>query len=109
MWTATFDRYAGQLPIVQVGGRQASLRTSWGGINEDAAMEMVIRHLAEQGIASVAYLAGDELSFESAELFATFHTHLRTYGLVTDPEWNRFGERSVQRAARAAGSRGVRG
>ena len=95
--TATFDRYAGQLPIVQVGGRQASLRTSLVGINEDAAMEMVIRHLAEQGIASVAYLAGDELSFESAELFATFHTHLRTYGLATDPEWNRFGERSVQR------------
>ena len=53
--------------------------------------------LAEQGIASAAYMAGNELSFESAELFATFHTHMRTYGLATSENWNQFGERTVQR------------
>ncbi|HAH53127.1 LacI family DNA-binding transcriptional regulator [Bifidobacterium sp. UBA6881] len=91
------DRHAEALPIVQIGGRQTSFRTSLVGINEDAAMEMVIRHLAEQRIASAAYMAGNELSFESAELFSMFHTHLRTYGLRTEQDWNQFGERSVQR------------
>lgn len=42
-------------------------------------------------------MAGNELSFESAELFATFHTHMRTYGLATSENWNQFGERTVQR------------
>ena len=60
-------------------------------------MEAIVKHLAEQGIASAAYMAGNELSFESAELFATFHTHMRTYGLATSENWNQFGERTVQR------------
>ena len=79
----TLNQYANTLPIVQ--------------ICENAAMEAIVKHLAEQGIASAAYMAGNELSFESAELFATFHTHMRTYGLATSENWNQFGERTVQR------------
>ena len=60
-------------------------------------MEIVIRHLAERGIASVAYMAGKEISFESAELFAMFHTQMRAHHLATETEWNKFGDRSVQR------------
>lgn len=66
-------------------------------IDENAAMEIVIRHLAERGIASVAYMAGKEISFESAELFAMFHTQVRAHHLNTEAEWNKFGDRSVQR------------
>ena len=62
-----------------------------------AGADLAGTHLAEQGIASAAYMAGNELSFESAELFATFHTHMRTYGLATSENWNQFGERTVQR------------
>ena len=71
--------------------------TSMVGIDEDAAMEMTIGHLADQGIESVAYMAGKEISFESAELFAMFHTQVRAHHLKTQADWNRFGERSVQR------------
>jgi LacI family transcriptional regulator len=95
--TEVLERYAGTLPIVQVGGRQRSFHTSMVGLDENAAMEMVIGHLADQGIESVAYMAGKEISFESAELFAMFHTQVRAHHLRTQPDWNRFGERSVQR------------
>lgn len=93
----TLNQYANTLPIVQICGRQTAPRVSVVGIDENATMEAIVKHLAEQGIASAAYMAGNELSFESAELFATFHTHMRTYGLATSENWNQFGERTVQR------------
>ena len=92
-----FDRYADAIPIVQVGGRQRSFRTSMVSIDENTAMTAIVTHLAEQGVASVAYLAGEEVSFESAELFAMFHTQVRAAGLRTLSEWNRFGESTVRR------------
>ena len=45
----------------------------------------------------MAYMAGKEISFESAELFAMFHTQVRAHHLNTEAEWNKFGDRSVQR------------
>lgn len=92
-----FDRYADTIPIVQVGGHQRSFRTNMVSIDENTAMESIIRHLASQGVASVAYLAGKEVSFESAELFTMFHTQMRAHHLATETEWNKFGDRSVQR------------
>ena len=92
-----FDRYADTIPIVQVGGHQRSFRTNMVSIDENTAMESIIRHLASQGVASVAYLAGKEVSFESAELFTMFHTQVRTAGLHTVSAWNRFGDSTVQR------------
>ncbi|MBW3093481.1 LacI family DNA-binding transcriptional regulator [Bifidobacterium sp. 82T10] len=94
---ATLERYARQIPIVQVGGRQRSFRTSMVSIDDNAAMEMSVRHLAESGVRSVAYLANHDMSFESAELFAMFHTQVRSYALYTDRAWNQFGEKTVQR------------
>ena len=61
--SAELEHYASTLPIVQVGGRQCSFRTSMVSVDENAAMEIVIGHLAERGIASVAYMAGKEISF----------------------------------------------
>lgn len=91
------EEYAPTLPIVQVGGRQRSFRTSMVSIDENAAMEQAIGHLRAQGAHSIAYLAGKEISFESAELFAMFHTQIRAFRLRTYADWNRFGERTVQR------------
>ena len=71
-------------------------------VDENAAMEIVIGHLAERGIASVAYMAGKEISFESAELFTMFHTQMRAHHLATETEWNKFGDRSVQRGFNCA-------
>ena len=93
----TLDRTTMTTPIVQVGGRQRSFRTSMVGIDENAAMESIVAHLAEQGVRSAAYLAGKEVSFESAEMFAMFHTQMRTHRLVTDTSWNRFGDSTVER------------
>ena len=93
----TLDRTTMTTPIVQVGGRQRSFRTSMVGIDENAAMESIVAHLAEQGVRSAAYLAGKEVSFESAEMFAMFHTQMRTHRLVTDTSWNQFGDSTVER------------
>ena len=93
----TLDRTTMTTPIVQVGGRQRSFRTSMVGIDENAAMESIVAHLAEQGVRSAAYLAGKEVSFESAEMFAMFHTQMRTHRLVTDTSWNRLGDSTVER------------
>ena len=93
----TLDRTTMTPPIVQGGGRQRSFRTSMVGIDENAAMESIVAHLAEQGVRSAAYLAGKEVSFESAEMFAMFHTQMRTHRLVTDTSWNRFGDSTVER------------
>ncbi|MCH9276058.1 LacI family transcriptional regulator [Bifidobacterium amazonense] len=97
---ATLERQ--QIPIVQVGGRQRSFRTSMVSIDDNAAMEMSVRHLAESGVRSVAYLANRDMSFESAELFAMFHTQVRSYSLHTDRAWNQFGEKTVQRGFHCA-------
>lgn len=99
---APLERFAQQTPIVQVGGRQRSFRTSMVSIDENAAMEMTVRHLVSSGVRSVAYLAGKEVSFESAELFAMFHTQMRSYSLATANDWNQFGERTVQRGFHCA-------
>lgn len=98
----TLERYAHQIPIVQVGGRQHSFQTSMVSIDDNAALGMAMRHLAEAGAKSVAYLAGKEVSFESAELFAMFHTQVRSYAMLTRSTWNQFGERSVQRGFHCA-------
>ncbi|KAB7790597.1 LacI family DNA-binding transcriptional regulator [Bifidobacterium leontopitheci] len=98
--TQPLERFSPHTPIVQVGGRQRSFRTSMVGIDENAAMEMIVEHLARQGVRSAAYFAGKEVSFESAEMFAMFHTQMRAHRLVTDTAWNRFGEVSVERGYR---------
>ncbi|KAB8288353.1 LacI family transcriptional regulator [Bifidobacterium ramosum] len=100
--TDTLERFARHTPIVQVGGRQSSFRTSMVSIDENAAMEASVRHLAESGARSVAYLAGKDVSFESAELFAMFHTQVRSRTLFTRNEWSQFGERTVQRGFHCA-------
>ena len=66
-------------------------------IDENAAMELIMRHLTERGAHAVAYMASKEISFESAELFTMFHTQVRSYRLTTHTDWNQFGERTVQR------------
>lgn len=98
----TLERFAEDVPIVQVGGRRRSFHSSMVSIDENAAMQMAIGHLAERGARSIAYLAGKEISFESAELFALFHTQLRSFGLTTHTSWNQFGNRSVQRGYQCA-------
>lgn len=95
--TDTLDHYAGTMPIVQIGGHQQSFRTSMVSIDENAAMELIMRHLTERGAHAVAYMASKEISFESAELFTMFHTQVRSYRLTTHTDWNQFGERTVQR------------
>lgn len=98
----TLERFAQDIPIVQVGGRRRSFHSSMVSVDENAAMQMSIGHLAERGAASVAYLAGKEISFESAELFALFHTQMRSFGLTTHTDWNQFGDRTVQRGYQCA-------
>ncbi|MBQ1512873.1 LacI family DNA-binding transcriptional regulator [Bifidobacterium merycicum] len=95
--TETLDRHADSLPIVQIGGHQQSFKTSMVSIDESASMELIMRHLVERGSHAVAYMAGKEVSFESAELFTMFHTQVRSYRLVSHTDWNQFGERTVQR------------
>lgn len=93
----TLDHYADTMSIVQIGGHQQSFRTSLVSIDENAAMELIMRHLTERGAHAVAYMASKEISFESAGLFTMFHTQVRSYRLVTYTDWNQFGERTVQR------------
>lgn len=79
--TETLDRHADSLPIVQIGGHQQSFKTSMVSIDESASMELIMRHLVERGSHAVAYMAGKEVSFESAELFTMFHTRYARTGL----------------------------
>ena len=44
----TLNQYANTLPIVQICGRQTAPRVSVVGIDENAAMEAIVKHLAEQ-------------------------------------------------------------
>lgn len=99
---ASLERLAERIPIVQVGGQQSSYRTFMIAIDDTAAMETTMRHLADADVRSVAYLAGDRISFDSAELFAMFHTQIRAFGMFTKSSWNQFGDRTVQRGFRCA-------
>ena len=61
-------------------------RVSVVGIDENAAMEAIVKHLAEQGIASAAYMAGNELSSNRRNCSPHSTMHMRTYGLATESE-----------------------
>lgn len=90
------------MPVVQIGGRQRTLRSSMVTVDENSAMALIMDHLAQLGVRSAAYLAGEKVSFESAELFAMFHTQLRLHQLTTDMDWNQFGPATVQRGFQCA-------
>ena len=70
----TLNQYANTLPIVQICGRQTAPRVSVVGIDENAAMEAIVKHLAEQGIVAPvgparvgrlpAIIDGDDLIIE---------------------------------------------
>lgn len=99
--TDVFDRHAGQLPIVQIGEGRRSVHTSSVTIDQALSMEQVISHLATLNVKSVAYLAGEQFSFESAEMLSMLHTQLRAFGLTTQPSWNQFGPATVERGFNA--------
>ncbi|MBW3094730.1 LacI family DNA-binding transcriptional regulator, partial [Bifidobacterium sp. 64T4] len=86
--SATMDRYADFLPVVQIGGHQQSLKASVVSIDESAAMAIIIKHLAERGAHAVAYMASKEVNFESAEMFTMFRTQARAYHLTSYTDWN---------------------
>lgn len=95
--THILERHTPNLPIVQIGRAHRSPNISTVAIDELLSMEQIIAHLSSLGTSSVAYLAGEQFSFEAAEMLTMLHTQLRSFGLDTRPEWNRFGECTMQR------------
>ncbi|MBT1166383.1 LacI family DNA-binding transcriptional regulator [Bifidobacterium simiarum] len=92
------ERYARRIPIVQIGGTQRLFRTSMIGMDSIASMAETLRHLADSGARSAAFinegphtvgdLANGGGAFDAIALSAAFTAQAGNFGIFTRPEWN---------------------
>ncbi|PLS31454.1 LacI family transcriptional regulator [Bifidobacterium margollesii] len=92
------ERHAQRIPIVQIGGAQRLFCTSMIGVDSAASMTATLRHLADSGARSAAFIddghrAGAYLTngggaFDAGALSAAFTAQTSDFGIFTRPEWN---------------------
>lgn len=91
------EQYVKNVPIVQVYGHSSSFHINWVGVDETAAMQLVISHLAEYNATSMAYFSESVDSNSAADLFITFQSSTNLLNILTQPNWTTFGENTVRR------------
>ncbi|KAB7790141.1 LacI family DNA-binding transcriptional regulator [Bifidobacterium leontopitheci] len=106
------DDYVGDVPLVQISGHSLSLHTNWVGVDESAAMKLVLSHLAAHNSTSVAFLSRAVDSSDAAQLLGTFQNSVSMMTMMTEPGWTTFGDGTAERGYRDAmelfGRRGPR-
>jgi LacI family transcriptional regulator, galactose operon repressor len=88
-WAAT------QLPLVQVDRYVTGVDSDWVGVDDDAALDQVMTHLAGRGVTSAAFVSS-RLTNSSTELRVTgFRRHAERLGIAVTEDRVLFGEYSI--------------
>ncbi len=92
---------AGELPLVQVDRHVSGVTSDWVGVDDDAALRLVVDHLADRGVQSAA-LVSSTLTNSSTELRgAGFLAHTARRGLAVAAVL--LGDYSIEWGRQAAG------
>ena len=95
-------RAAAELPLVQVDRYVTGVDSDWVGVDDDAALSLVMDHLAGRGVRSAAFVSS-RLTNSSTELrVAGFHRHAERLGIAVDPGHVLLGEYSIDWGREAA-------
>ncbi len=87
---------AGELPLVQVDRYVTGVESDWVGVDDDAALRLVLEHLAERGVRTAAFVSS-ELTSSSTELrVAGFEEHSARLGIGLAPGGMLLGEYSIE-------------
>jgi LacI family transcriptional regulator len=82
--------------------------TDWVGIDDDAAMSLVLNYLKEHGARSAAFVTSEFTNSSTHDRLNGFERHARALGIETRPEWIVLGDFSVA-SGRSAGYRLLQG
>jgi LacI family transcriptional regulator len=87
---------AGELPLVQVDRYVTGVESDWVGVDDDAALRLLLEHLAERDVRSAAFVSS-ELTSSSTELrVAGFQEHSVRLGIGLAPGGMLLGEYSIE-------------
>lgn len=96
----SIDDYVNEVPLVQLSGHSLSFHVNWVGVDESAAMKLVLAHLAAHNATSVAFLSRAVDSSDAAQSLGTFQNSVSMMGLMTEPSWTTFGDGTAERGYR---------
>jgi LacI family transcriptional regulator len=100
--TPAVRRAAAELPLVQVDRYVSAVDTDWVGVDDDAALDLVMTHLAGRGVRSAAFVSS-QLTNSSTELRgAGFHRHAERLGITVATGDVLLGEYSIEWGRKAA-------
>jgi LacI family transcriptional regulator len=101
MSTPAVQWAAAELPLVQVDRYVTGVDSHWVGVDDDAALDLIMTHLAGRGVRSAAFVSS-QLTNSSTELrVAGFHRHAERLGVAVGPVL--LGEYSIDWGRAAAG------
>lgn len=87
---------AGELPLVQVDRYVTGVESDWVGVDDDAALRLVVEHLHTRGVRTAAFISS-ELTSSSTELrVAGFQEHTARLGIGLVPGGMLLGEYSIE-------------
>jgi LacI family transcriptional regulator len=87
---------AGELPLVQVDRYVTGVESDWVGVDDDAALRLVLEHLAERDVRTAAFVSS-QLTSSSTELRVTgFQEHSTRLGIGLAPGGMLLGEYSIE-------------
>jgi len=93
--TPAVQRAAAELPLVQVDRYVTGVDSDWVGVDDDAALGLVVDHLAGLGVRSAAFVSS-RLTNSSTELrVAGFRSHAQRLGIAVDPAHLLLGDYSI--------------
>lgn len=88
-------RAAAQLPLVQVDRYVTGVQSDWVGVDDHAALALVVEHLAERGVRSAAFVSS-QLTNSTTELrVAGFREHTARLGITVAESQVLLGEYSI--------------
>lgn len=94
--TAAVSWAAGELPLVQVDRYVTGVASDWVGVDDNAALRLVLEHLAGRGVRTAAFVSS-QLTSSSTELrVAGFQEHSARLGIQLVPGGMQLGEYSIE-------------
>ncbi|MFT8704512.1 MAG: LacI family DNA-binding transcriptional regulator [Bifidobacterium sp.] len=84
-----------QIPLVQVDQRVDMEDSDWIGIDDTKAMKLIVNHLAEQGVNTLAFIGSSINNSSAHNRLNNFNEQALSHGLSVRPEWQLLNDYSV--------------
>jgi LacI family transcriptional regulator len=90
------EEAVGLVPIVQLDRRVRVAGVDWVGVDDDAAMSVVVRHLAARGVRSCAFVTSQLTNSSTRDRRDGFLRHAAAAGIRVEDAWVILGDFSIR-------------